>query len=124
MQQDILSREKNIETMLTIVVGFIALFFVFEKQWLLYIALGIGLTGMFSDFLSSKFSWAWYKLAEILGMIAPRILLSIVFYFFLFPIALLSRIGSKDPLKLKKGYTSYYSDRIAEFKKEDFEKTW
>jgi hypothetical protein len=124
MQQHTLTKEKNLETMLTIAVGFIVLFFVFEKIWLLYIALGIGLIGMFSDFLSSKISWAWYKLAEVLGMIVPKILLSIVFYLFLFPIALLSRIGSKDPMKLKKGYTSYYSDRTTEFKKEDFEKTW
>ncbi len=110
--------------MLTIAVGFIVLFFVFEKQWLLYIALGIGLTGMFSDYLSCQIAWAWYKLGEVLGMIVPKILLSIVFYFFLFPIALLSRIGSKDPMKLKKGYTSYYFDRTSSFKKEDFEKTW
>jgi len=119
-----MTKEKNLETMLTIAVGFIVLFFVFKKQELLYVSLAVGLTGMFSDYLSSKISWAWYKLAEVLGMIVPKIILSIVFYFLLFPIALLSRIGSKDPMKLKKGYSSYYSDRTTPFKKEDFEKTW
>lgn len=119
-----MKKEKNLETILTIAVGFMVLFFVFEKKELLYAALGIGLTGMFSDFLSSKISWAWFKLAEILGTFVPKILLGIVFYFLLFPIALLSRIGNKDPLKLKRGYASYYSDRTKEFKKEDFEKTW
>jgi len=119
-----MSKEKNLETMLTISVGFIVLFFVFEQKWLLYVALGVGLSGMFSDFLSSKISWAWFKLAELLGMIVPKILLSLVFYLFLFPIALLSRIGNKDPMKLRKGYQSYYTDRTTEFKKQDFEKTW
>lgn len=119
-----MTKEKNLETILTIAVGFIVLFFVFGKQWLLYVALGVGLSGMFSDFLSSKISWAWYKLAEVMGMIVPKILLTIVFYLFLFPIALLSRISNKDPMKLKKGYSSYYADRTTKFKKEDFEKTW
>lgn len=119
-----MTKEKNLETILTISMGFIVLSFAFENQWMLYVATVVGLSGIFSNFLSSKISWAWYKLAEVLGMIIPKILLSIVFYLFLFPIALLSRIGSKDPMKLKKGYQSYYTDRTTEFKKEDFEKTW
>lgn len=110
--------------MLTIAVGCIVLFFALEKMWLLYVSLAVGLCGMFSDFLSTKISGAWYKLAEVLGMIVPKILLSVVFYLFLFPLALLSRIGSKDPMKLKKGYSSYYTDRTTKFRKEDFEKTW
>lgn len=110
--------------MFTIAVGFVFVSLVSGKEWPLYISLGTGLAGLFSDFISSKIAWAWFKLGELMNMVFPKIILTVVFYVFLLPIALLSRIGSKDPMKLKKGYASYYADRITEFKKEDFEKTW
>ncbi len=110
--------------MFTIAVGFVFVSLISEKEWPLYISLATGLAGLLSNFISSKIAWAWFKLGELMNMVFPKIILTVVFYLFLFPIALLSRIGSKDPMKLKKGYASYYSDRTTQFKKEDFVKTW
>lgn len=118
------TKEKNTETMFTIAVGFVFVSLISGKEWVLYISLVAGLAGIFSDYISSKIAWAWFKLGELMNMVFPKIILTVVFYIFLLPIAFLSRIGSKDPMKLKKGYSSYYSDRTTEFKKEDFEKTW
>lgn len=119
-----MSKEKNTETMFTIAVGFVFVSLISGKDWPLYISLTTGIAGIFSDFISSKIAWVWFKLGDLMNMVFPKIILTIVFYLFLFPIALLSRIGSKDPMKLKKGYTSYYTDRTTQFKKDDFEKTW
>ena len=110
--------------MFTIAVGFVVISLVSGKEWPLNISLGTALAGLFSDFISARIAWAWFKLGDLMNMVFPKIILTFVFYLFLLPIALLSRIGNKDPMKLKKGYTSYYSDRATEFKKENFEKTW
>lgn len=117
-------RAKNLETILTIVTGFLVLFYFLEIKYFLWIAIGLGLIGMFSDWLAEKISWAWFKLAEIMGFFSSKILLTIVFFIFLAPVAFLARIFSTDKLKLKKGGESYYVERNQSFQAKDLENIW
>lgn len=111
-------------TVLVICMGFLVLFLAFEWKWALYTSLAIGVLAIASSFLSRQIEWAWMKLALVLGYIVPNILLSIVFFIFLLPIALLSRIGGKDPLMLSGKYKSYFIDINKQMDKKAFEKTW
>ncbi len=122
-----LSKVKILESMLAITVGMLALYFIFNVQILLTIALVIGLIGMFSSTLSKYIARGWHKLAEGLGYINSRILLSLIFFIFLVPIAFLSRLVSGNPLQLKKQPKpddSYFADRDHEYTAEDFEQVW
>ena len=113
------------KTMLTITVGFIVVFLITKTQVFLTIALVVGLIGMFSTFLSEKINFLWMKLTQLLSLIVPNILLSVVFYLFLFPMALLSRVfGKKNNLKLKNVEGSMFEDTNKEFTKESFENIW
>jgi hypothetical protein len=60
----------------------------------------------------------------ILGNINGKILLSIVFFIFLTPIAFISKLFNKDGLQLKKTNKSYYQDRNHQYSAKDFENTW
>ena len=123
-----LTREKELETILTICVALVAIFLLSKqhhKYWLT-ISVLLGLVGMFSKYLTSKIAWAWMKLAEGMGAVTSRIILSFIFFVFLFPIAMLSRLfGSKSSLQLKKvtGDT-YYFTRNHKFEAKDLENTW
>ena len=117
-------KAKNLETILTIVMGFVILFYFLEIKYLLWVAIVLGLIGMFLEGLTAKIAWAWFKLAEILGFFSSKILLSVVFFVFLVPIALLSRLFNADKLKLKKGGNSYYVERNQEFTAKDLENIW
>jgi len=64
------------------------------------------------------------KLAQFLSYIIPNILLSIVYYLILFPISLLSKLFTKDPLMLSSKYDSYFIDVNKEMDKESFKKMW
>ncbi|MDW8274229.1 MAG: SxtJ family membrane protein, partial [Chitinophagales bacterium] len=77
----------------------------------LYAAILLGLIGMFSDLLSKYIHNAWMKLTEILGFFMNKLILGIVFFVFLTPIALLSRLAGRSNLKLKKQESSYFSER-------------
>ena len=69
----------------------------------------------------------WHKLAELLGYINSRILLTLIFFIFLVPVAFLSRIFSGNPLLLKKrpnADDSYFESRNHEYTSEDFENVW
>ena len=128
MKQPKPTREKELETILTLCVALVVLFFVTKKQHAYYLSLSVllGLIGMFSKFLTAKISWAWLKVGEMMGAVMSKVILSLVFFLFLFPIALLSRLFSKsNSLQLKKtSSTSYYFTRNHKYEAKDLENVW
>lgn len=82
-------------TMFVISMGFLILCLIFSWQWAVITSLIAGLIGIISDTISKIIEKGWMKLARILSYIIPSILLGIVFYLFLFPISLISKILPK-----------------------------
>jgi len=107
---------------LIIVTGLTGLHFLFKTGILLPIALGIGGVSILSSYLAEKIVWIWDKIALILGTVNSKILLSIIFYGFLVPIALISRIFKKDELILRRRKEgSYYKARNHTYIAEDLD---
>lgn len=111
-------------TVLVISMGFLFLYFVSSWQWSIIVSFIIGVSGILSSFLSYKIEWFWNKLTQILGFLVPNILLTIVFFLFLFPVSLLSKLFIKDTLMLSDKYNTYFLDIPERTDKESFKKTW
>jgi len=112
---------------LAISTGFLALYFIFgKKDWFLFIALGVGILTLLLPVLARWISFGWFKLAEGLGYINSRLLLSIVFFLFLLPIALLYRLANRNPLALRNGRraSSLFSERNHTYSAKDMENIW
>tara|TARA_B100001758_G_C18123096_1_gene459799 strand:+ start:31 stop:396 length:366 start_codon:yes stop_codon:yes gene_type:complete len=117
-------KSNPVKTILVIITGLLV-FYLFKKlDIILYIILSLGLIGVFSSYLSSKVELLWFKIAYFLSLIIPNIILGFIFYFFLFPIALFSRVFSKDPLNLKNSSRSIYKEVNKNFNKDSFKNTW
>ena len=113
------------KTVLTIVVGFLVIYMITKLSWALWVAITIGILGMLSSFIAVKIQDFWMGLSTVLSRIIPPILLSVIFFIILFPVALLSRLfGDKDPLQLKKTDKSLFKTVDKPFSKDTFEKTW
>jgi len=113
------------KTVLTICIGLIILYLITKSEWTLMAAMFIGLAGLFSTYLSTKIDYVWMKLSWLLSLIIPNVLLFIIFFFLLFPTALLSRLfGQRDPLNLKNRSQSNFKDTNKKFDKFSFEKPW
>ena len=119
-----MNREKKLESLLIIAAGFIVLFFVFKIKWFLLVALTVAFLGAMSKLFGDGVPWLWFKISESLRWLNARILLSILFFIFLFPIALLMKAFGKGAVQLKKSKTSYYSERDHVYKAEDLENVW
>lgn len=117
-------KESYKSTILTISMGFLALYLIFNWKWAVIIALLIGLIGIFSPFLSRKIEWFWMKISKILALVFPKILLTLVYFLFLVPVAALYKLFNKDPLKLNKNYNSYFLKIERSFDKNNLNKTW
>ena len=95
------------------------------KRWSLNTAIIIGVSGIISNKISNAIDYLWMKLAKVLSFIVPNILLSLVFYLILFPIATLSRIfGNKNALQLKNSTDSLWLISNDHIGKPSFEKMW
>ena len=112
------------KTILVIVSGLIIAFLITKYKILLNISLGLALVGVLFKKLSSTIEVFWFKIGFLLSLFVPKVILGLIFYFILFPVALLSRISSKDPLILKKSSNSTYKSINKTFKKKSFINTW
>ena len=118
-------KDEYIKILFVFTLGFNLLSYLFKVPLLSYIGTGIGVVGMVFPFLGKLFSDLWMKFAHVLGKINGSILLSIVFFIFLFPIAILQRlVSNKDLLKLKPPTDSNFTTRDKTYQKEDLENMW
>lgn len=125
-----MDRKKHLETILVLVValGFFY-WFIHEKKpetgkYLLLAALVLGLIGIFIPFIADKIHWAWMKLAHVMGFVMSKVILTIVFFVFLFPMAMISRLFGKGNVKLKREGSSYYKTRDFVYDKDSLEHLW
>ena len=113
------------ETVLVITVGLLVLYIVFKKKVFLDAALIVGLIGVFSFYLSEKIDLVWGWLSRVMGTVSNTVLLTVVFFLVLTPMALIRRMRGKDGLRrFDATATSNFSRREQVFEKKDFEKVW
>jgi hypothetical protein len=115
---------EKVKSILIITLGFLLLFILFKKPVLLYISLGVGTVSLMSPIMMEFVLLIWDKIALILGWINTRILLAAIFYLFLLPIALLTRLTARNLLQLKNTGGSVFNTRNHTYTKEDLENTW
>ena len=119
------SKSNSIKTVLTISIGFGVIFLFSNLKWFLYTSLIIGVLSLSSNKIAEGIDFLWMKLAKVLSFIIPNILLSIIFYLFLFPISILSRIfGNKNALQLKNENETLWINTDSQSEKDTFEKMW
>lgn len=113
------------QTVLVITVGFLILYLVFRHISLLYVSIGVGIVGILSSYLSKKIEWVWYKLTHILSLIVPNILLGLIFYIILTPIAFFANLsGKKDTLQIKKPEKSAFVTLNKKYAAADLKNPW
>ena len=110
---------------LTIVIGFTLFSNYFDYKPLFIIAVIIGLISILSEKLNDKIISLWEKLTEALGLIMPNVILIIVFYFILTPLAYINKLNrKKNALQLKNTTNSTFITQRKEFSRESLEKIW
>jgi hypothetical protein len=120
----VMKKEKSIEAILVISTGFLLFFLFYEKMWMLYVAFGVGVAGIFIKPLASLIARGWYKLGDLLGFVVSNVVLVLLFYIFLVPISLLYRLFNKDTLQLRRTNKSIWTNRDHEYSADDLKNIW
>lgn len=112
-------------TILVISMGFLFLHLIFDWPWALYTSFCVGAAGILSSRLGNLIAAAWMGLAAVLGSIVPRIVLTLIFFCLLTPLAAVYRLRSGDPLRLKDHYETLFEDPVSKTVDRGlFEKIW
>lgn len=110
---------------LSIVFGFLIINFFLESEIITYSLLILIAGSLFSEKFSDFIEIIWNRIALILSYIVPNILLILVFYCVLTPLALLAKLFKSETDYLTKNKTtSNFRNSTREFNKQFFEKTW
>lgn len=127
--QDNKQRSKDLESVLAILTGLVVLGIVFSEKTdlankFLLAAAGIGILAIFSTVFVKLLAKGWMKLAEVMGFVMSKVVLSSVFFLFLTPIAALYRLSTKNGMKKRPQNDSYFEDRMHTFNDKDFDNPW
>ncbi|MDD3877151.1 MAG: hypothetical protein PHT69_11050 [Bacteroidales bacterium] len=118
-------RKKNLEAVLAVSTGLILLYFIFKQEAFVIAAFVLSVISLLSGYFTDKFGWLWWKFAKGLGYVMGNVMLTIVFFVFLTPIALINKLFVGDPLMLKKKERkSTYVERNIGFTGKDIENVW
>lgn len=96
-----------------------------EDGWVLA-AVAFLTIGCFVAPLAGLITRAWFGLSHILGAVMSRVIIGLVFFAVLVPLALLRRLFDADPLRLRRGPAgeSYFTDIGRAYRARDLEKPW
>lgn len=120
-----MKREKQLETILVLVLALIVIYWKTHESKLLVAAAVLGAIGVFIPFFAEKIHWAWMKLAHAMGYVMSKVMLTIVYVLFVLPLAFLAKaFGKKNGIVLKPGAKSYFKDRNFTYSKESMENVW
>jgi len=101
-------------------------YLLFSAQWLLWLACLLIMGNAFESRITTWIAKYWMKFAHFLGNINSKVLLSIIFFVVLTPVAFAYRQFNKGMVKHFKTNTSksYFDDIQKTYHKEDFERLW
>jgi hypothetical protein len=117
--------KKHFETINVCSLFLLILFLVTGRRVFLYIGMGLLGVSIFVKPLGRLIAVGWLKFSYLVGTFNSRVLLTIFFYVFLTPLAVLRRLLGQRLLQLEKREEgSYWKDIDKEFSREDLEKIW
>ena len=106
-----------------LLLGFALLYAVFRWEGFLWIGGILGLPSVVFPVVRKYVLRGWFAFAKLLGAVNSRIILGIVFYCLLTPLALIRRLFQRDKNRYRQG-DSYFQKRDHLFNRKDFENPW
>ena len=112
-------------TLLSLVFAFLIFFLFNDNNYSIYLCILLSGVGIFFPQASKFIENIWFKIALVFSKFMPNLLLTIIFYFVLTPLALLRNLTKNQKSeKLYSKSESFFNTINKKYEKESFEKTW
>ena len=124
IQPVLVKKEKAFETIIILALAALVFFLIYQKNWLIYLALTILALPIISSKIAIWISNIWFTFSEYFGRVMNMIVMFICFHFFLVPLAFLQKTFGKNQILKKKEGNSYFIKRDHLFTSKDISKPW
>lgn len=117
------SRKEHVDSGLALLLITLILGWWFNPGVILRIAIAEIIVILVAPVILYPFTFFWLNVSELLGRVMSRILLTLIFMVFVFPVALIRKAMGKDTLMLKrfkKDDHSVFTERNHSYTKSDF----
>jgi hypothetical protein len=108
------------KAVLTIVIGFCILGYIMHSPKPAVIGIIIGVLALLHQSICNIIVFGWEKLGLALGWVNSKILLTLIYFVFLFPMALLKKLFTK---KIAIGQSNFYT-RNNQYNANDLKNKW
>jgi hypothetical protein len=120
-----LRRIEVVETLSVLALATLVFYFVWEVKWLIWLATGLLILTLKPNPLANLIVRLWLKLSEHIGNFMSKIILSLVFFFLLTPLAAFYRLFNREMTKSFFDRTSASTFRSAKVPGRDaFKNPW
>lgn len=117
--------KKNVSATGTVIItGLLVIFLLTEKSWIIPATVAVGAIFILPNPFATLIHKGWMALAKALGWIMSKLILSLLWFIILTPLAFIYRLTGHDELQMKKDKNSQFSDCQKEYSAADFEKPW
>jgi hypothetical protein len=117
-------RRKQIETFVVICLFLVILGRVNRSWNEVYAAAGLALLGLAWKDFREAVHWLWMKLAEVMGLITGKILLTLIFILMVIPLSFFAKKRGKLNIRMKPGGASYFKELNHIYTQKDLENPW
>ncbi|MBF0464041.1 MAG: hypothetical protein HQK88_11245 [Nitrospirae bacterium] len=119
-------KDKNeiLKTIDVLALASLVAFIVFKKPAFLLLAVFFIAINVLELKLGAKIAELWLKLAHLIGTFNSKILLSLIFFLFLYPLSILYRALNKGSVNMFKNKESHFDPVNKPFDKDSFKKQW
>ena len=127
MKYSMITKAQSKDTSLAFIFIFTILTLYKQELNFVYPALAFSIISMTFPQLFKPLAYLWFGLAEVMGTIMSKILLSLVFFFVITPLTLLIKMMGVDSMRIKawhNGKNTAFIDRNHQFTKADIEKPY
>jgi len=121
---DSITKSQSVDTGMALVLTCLLLFLYFREATVVLIAIVLLGLNMIWPLLFKPVAYAWLGLANILGTVVSKVVLSLIYYLIVTPVGLIRRLTGADPMKLKQwkqGPSSVFSFRHHRYERKDIE---
>ena len=121
-----ITRLNALESLLPLVLLLLILHLWLAVPGLLFAAVALLGVMLFVKPLAGFMATYWLRVLEAVGGFNARVILTVIYFLLLTPIALLFRVFNKNPLRLKaeRNSISYYHEHDRQYVGSDLEKMW
>jgi hypothetical protein len=88
-----------LKTILVLVLAALIFHFIWEVKWLLWFATGLLVLTLKPNPLANLIARLWMKLSKLIGNVMSKVILSLVFFLFLTPIAIFYRLFNREMMR-------------------------